>query len=154
MKLHPVTVTFNRVFDVVRARGYETPAHTLFGFESSERSFHGIKVPGHPRIEAGDTVTALLGRPTNWQTLRGWVNHRTQEIAAPSVAQGAITAGAMLAAAILCLYLAGLTASSLLALPFFAGVAYWAWYTMAAIVIRRGLQRHGALYLSRDSQSE
>ena len=141
MKLHRATVTFDRVFDVVRARGYESPAHTLFGFEDSTSKHHGVKVPGHPRIEAGDTVTVLLGEPSNWQTLRGWINHRTREVAAPSVAGGAIASAAMFVGAVLCLYLTGLTVNSLLAVPFFLGAAYWLWYTVAAVAVHRELQR-------------
>lgn len=143
MKLHRVTVTFNRVFDVVRARGYETPPHTLFGFEASSGRHCGVKVSGHPRIEPGDTVTALLGNPHNWQTLKGWVNHETQEIAAPSTVGGGIAAAAMLIVGALCLYATGFTLHSMLAVPFFLGSAYWLWYTFTAASIQRELARDG-----------
>lgn len=144
MKLHRVTVTFDRVFDIVQARGYETPAHTLFGFEASSRRYYGVKVPGHPRIEVGDTVTALLSNPSNWQTLQGWVNHETREIAAPSVGGGGITSAAMFIAGAFCFYITGFTANSLLAVPFVLGGTYWLWYTIAATLIQKELKQDGA----------
>lgn len=144
MKLHPETVRFDRVFDIVRTTGYETPQHTLFGFEASSGRHHGVKVPGHPRIEAGDTVTALLSKPSNWQTVRGWVNHKTSEIAAPSLAGGSVASAAMFAACALCLYLTGFALGSLLAIPFFVGGVYWLWYSAAAASILRELKRRAA----------
>jgi hypothetical protein len=144
MKLHRVTITFNRVFDVVRFRGYEKPPHTLFGFETSFGKYHGVEISGHPRIEAGDTVTALLSNPNNWQTLKGWVNHKTREIAAPVAGASGITSAAMFITAGVCLYLTWLTLSSFLAVPFFIGGVYWLRYAIAASEIRKALQQHGA----------
>jgi hypothetical protein len=144
MKLYRETVTFNRVFDVVRTRGYETPAHTLFGFETSTTKHHGVRVSGHPRVEVGDTVTAVLGKPGNWQTLQGWLNHAIREVAAPSVAGSSITSAAMLSAAAACILLTGLTVSSLLSAPFLFGAIYWLRYALAASAIRKELQRDGA----------
>lgn len=144
MRLHRVTITFNRVFDVVRFRDYEKPAHSLFGFETSSGKYYGVEIPGHPRIEAGDTVTALLSTPNNWKTLKGWVNHQTREIAAPTAGASGIASVAMFIAAGACLYLTWLGVSSFIAVPFFIGGAYWLRYAISAAAIRKALQQHGA----------
>jgi len=140
MKLHRVTVTFIRVFDIVRFRGHEKAPHTLFGFEASTGKHHGIEVPGHPRIEAGDTVTALLSKPCDWQTLRGWVNHKTQEVAAPSIGGSSAASAAMFFFAGICLYLTWPAVSSVLTTPFLIGGAYWLKYAIGATEIRKALK--------------
>jgi len=143
MKFHRVTITFDRVFDVVRFRGYETPPHTLFGFQASTGKFHAVRVPGSPQILAGDTVTALLSKQNDWQTLRGWINHQTGEIAAPSAGGGYLASAAMFITAGFCLYLTWFSVSSLMAVPFLIGGSYWLRYAIAAIAIRKTLQRNG-----------
>ena len=140
MKFHRVTVTFTRVFDVVRFSGYEMPRHTQFGFETSSEKHHGVTISGHPRIETGDTVTAILDKPCDWQTLRGWINHETREIAAPSFIGSAIASAAMFIVAGFCLYLTWPTVTSLLSLPFLIGGTYWLRCAIAAAAIRRELQ--------------
>ena len=142
MKHHCVTITFDRVFDIVRARGYETPEHTLFGFEAGSRKYYGVKVPGHPRIEGGDTVTAILINPANWQTLQGWVNHQTQEIAAPSFWGAGIVAIASLVIGGYLLSIMGFSSNGLLAVPFLLAGAYWLWYTANAARIQRDLRKN------------
>ncbi|MEJ8812762.1 hypothetical protein WKW77_16870 [Variovorax ureilyticus] len=79
--MHEITITFDRVFDIVRgARRGRVPS-TVFGFQAKEVEVRGVAVAGSPRIEAGMTITAVLERPGDWQSLIGWVNHETGEIA-------------------------------------------------------------------------
>lgn len=82
--MNKVIVTFDRVFDIVRRlMGSRMPC-TEFGFQNGDTKKYGITAPGLPRIEAGMTVTAVLRRPDDWQTLIGWVDHETGEIACRS----------------------------------------------------------------------
>jgi hypothetical protein len=77
-----ITFTFDRVFDLHRySEGRNQKKHTLFSFSSDIGTQYGVSVPGWPKIEPGDTVTAILSESSNWQTLRGWANHRTKEVA-------------------------------------------------------------------------
>jgi hypothetical protein len=136
-----VTVTFERVFDLVRSGGYDgKPAHSLFGFSAASGTHYGVEVPGHPEIQPGHTVTALLKEPGNWQTLVGWHNQTTREVAAPSFGGGALASSFMLGAGLVCLYLIWPSTYALLSLPFFVGAAYWARYTYQAARIRATLQ--------------
>jgi len=100
--MNEVTITFDEVFDIVRNSQRSRVLSTQFGFRSGDMKKHGITVPGSPRIEAGMTVTAVLERPGDWQTLLGWVNHETGEIACRRAASniggiGAIVLGSLLA---------------------------------------------------------
>lgn len=74
-----VTVTFDRVFDIVRmaSRGRQW---TEFGFEAGPLRKYAVPIEGEPKIEAGMTVSVVLRKPGDWQTLVGWVDHRTGEI--------------------------------------------------------------------------
>lgn len=142
MVLSREKVRFERVFDVVRSGGPQKFPHTLFGFESATGVHCGVEIPGAPRIEAGDTILAVLDKPGNWQTLRGWRNLETGEVAAPPVGGGVVGSIAMLASAIFCAYLTGQSASyflQLLVLLFLAGSAYWARFALIALKIRREL---------------
>ncbi|SCK21505.1 hypothetical protein VAR608DRAFT_1645 [Variovorax sp. HW608] len=84
--MNAVTITFDRVFDIVHRSRRNRVLSTEFGFESADVKESGVAVPGAPRIEAGMTVTAVLERPGDWRTLLGWVNHGTGEIACRSAA--------------------------------------------------------------------
>ncbi len=75
-----VIVTFDRVFDVKRTRVRNHGPCTIFGFQSGQVRAHGVLVPDWPRIEPGMTVTAVLQRRGDWQTLMGWVDHQTGEV--------------------------------------------------------------------------
>ena len=86
LPMNEVTVTFDRVFDIVRRSQRNRVPCTEFGFQAGDVKKYGIAAPGSPRIEAGMTVTAVLQRPGDWQTLLGWVNHETGEIACRSAA--------------------------------------------------------------------
>lgn len=68
--------TFTRLFPVVpRAHGLTTTS-TSFGFESAGTRFFDVTVPGHPKIEQGMTVIALLEKPNGFDGngLLGWVS--------------------------------------------------------------------------------
>lgn len=84
--MHIETVAFDRVFDIQRraATRYK-PQYTDFSFESGGKNRYAVQVPGWPRIEAGDTVTAVLEKEGNWQTLAGWKNYANGEIVLPAV---------------------------------------------------------------------
>lgn len=79
------TLTLERVFDIQR---YESsrfnPRSTNFSFEAAGRKRYGVRLPGWPRLEAGDTVTAVLASTDNWQTLAGWKNLSTGEMVVPN----------------------------------------------------------------------
>jgi hypothetical protein len=78
-----VTVTFDRVFDVVSVG---RPPRTEFGFQAGSLVKYAVPAPGAPAVAAGMTVTAVLRRPGDWQSLLGWVDHASLEISAASVA--------------------------------------------------------------------
>jgi hypothetical protein len=84
--MEQVTVTFDRVFDVVRNVQRNRVLCTEFGFQFGGLRKCGVAVPGSPEIEEGITVTAILRKPENWQTLMGWVNHKTGEVVCKSPA--------------------------------------------------------------------
>jgi hypothetical protein len=80
--MEQVTIRFDRVFDLHRIKSTRhIPRHTLFSFQAAGKCTYSISVPGWPEIKADLTVTALLRKPGNWQTLVGWVNHASGEIA-------------------------------------------------------------------------
>ncbi len=79
--MNEATVTFEQVFDVTRNVRRSRVPSTEFGFQAGEMKVQSVLVSGSPRIEAGMTVTALLDRPGDWQSLLGWVDHETGEIA-------------------------------------------------------------------------
>ncbi len=90
--MEKITVQFTRIFDSVPAGRHGEDSQ--FGFETSGKREFAVTAPGHPRIEAGMTITALLRKPGNWKTLWGWVDHESGEIAIPRmpVATGVFTA--------------------------------------------------------------
>ncbi|MBI3350868.1 MAG: hypothetical protein HY020_27185 [Burkholderiales bacterium] len=75
-----LTVRLKRVFDVKRSPLAREEA-TNFSFETDEgqRCFF-MQLPGKPRLEAGDVVTAVLAQAGNWQSLRGWKNLSSGEV--------------------------------------------------------------------------
>lgn len=75
------TLCLDRVFDVVTDTLYpETATAGLFSFESNGKRYFGIKAYGAPCPQAGQTMTALLERPEDWQSLLGFIVHETQTI--------------------------------------------------------------------------
>ena len=85
-----VTVTFDRVFEL--SRGLTSPPHSEFSFQAAGLRQFAVRVPGMPKIEPGMTVTALLAKPGDWQTLRGWKNWTNGELALPSLSVTALAA--------------------------------------------------------------
>jgi len=80
-----VLVTFERVDQIQRiASSLTTAKHTLFSFAANGREFQDIAVPGWPNLESGMRVMAVLHEKGNWQSLVGWVNLGSGELAAPS----------------------------------------------------------------------
>ncbi|RYY86597.1 MAG: hypothetical protein EOO15_14130 [Chitinophagaceae bacterium] len=85
--MEQVTIVFRRVFDLHRIESsrYIT-RHTLFSFEAEGLTKYSVRVPGWPEIKVGTTVTALLRKPENWQTVIGWVNHESGEVSEERIA--------------------------------------------------------------------
>lgn len=74
------TVHLQRVFDVQPGTPNSTDP-TNFSVETSDGKRHlALQLPGLPRLQAGDMVTAVLQDADDWQTLLGWRNHATGEI--------------------------------------------------------------------------
>lgn len=79
--MHLVTLQFVRIFDVVRVpETRHIPKHTMFGFESGKEAQYGVSVPGWPELKDGHTVTVLLERANDWQSVQGWINRSTGEL--------------------------------------------------------------------------
>lgn len=82
-----VTVTLDKVFDVVRYKGFggkvRTPPFTNFSFESAGKRHFAVPVLGWPSLDPGARITVALKKPGNWQTLVSWINHDTGEIIVP-----------------------------------------------------------------------
>lgn len=80
-----VTVTFDLVFDLRRIPGSSLRGRrSLFSFMAGGQTERELQMQGWPRLQVGDTITAVLRRKDKWHTLVGWVNHTTGEIVAPS----------------------------------------------------------------------
>lgn len=81
-----VTLTFTRIFDVQKKSASRYTQQLIeFSFDSNITQQFGVSVPGWPEFEVGDTVTCALKEANNWQTLQGWINHRTNEIVTVNV---------------------------------------------------------------------
>lgn len=76
-----ITITIDRVFDITTGVSRGKQPCTFFSLQSGQVSEYGVAVPGEPDLGNGMTVSALLKESDNWQTLLGWVNHGTGEIA-------------------------------------------------------------------------
>lgn len=74
-----VTVTFDRIFDVVPGMRSRKGV-TNFGFQSGTLRKVFVPAPGEPSLIVGTTITACLAENDNWQTLKGWVNHSNGDI--------------------------------------------------------------------------
>ncbi|MCQ9373044.1 hypothetical protein NMQ14_02130 [Methyloversatilis sp. XJ19-13] len=80
--MHEVITRFDRVFDVVRIEaGDGTHRHTLFGFQNSKMRQCGVKVPGWPAIAPDTSYAIVLNSQDNWQSIEGWINLETGEVA-------------------------------------------------------------------------
>ncbi|WP_457390604.1 hypothetical protein [Roseateles sp. P5_E1] len=76
--MHMETVTFTRVFDVVR-RQSKLGSWTDFGFNSPTCKIFGARVWGHPPLRDGMTVKLVLQRADHWSTILGWQDMQTGE---------------------------------------------------------------------------
>ena len=56
----------------------------MFSFMSKFEYTPYVTVPGSPRLEAGMSVLALLRVPEDWNSLVGWLDLETGELAAPN----------------------------------------------------------------------
>jgi hypothetical protein len=83
--MQTVSVVFDEVLHVHRLRASRTaPARTVFSFMANFDYTPYVTVPGHPRLEPGMKVLALLREPGDWKSLVGWRDTQTGEVAAPS----------------------------------------------------------------------
>ena len=81
--MHLVTLRMDRVFDVQPDAFSGNISRTLFGFESGGRRYFSVLADGEPKLQSGQTITAVLKRPGDWQTVLGIRIHETGEIFAP-----------------------------------------------------------------------
>lgn len=78
---HQQTITFDRVFDIVRmAPDNNYKMHTVFSFTASGKNHYGAGVPGLPELSDGMTVTVFFDKPGDWITVIGWANHGSGEV--------------------------------------------------------------------------
>jgi hypothetical protein len=82
--MHSVTLRMDRVFDIQADAFSGDTRRTLFSFESNGKRYFSVLVNGDPQLESGQTITAILKRPDNWQTVMGLRVHETGEVCAPS----------------------------------------------------------------------
>ena len=81
--MHPTYVKIVRVFPLLRTN-YRGQKSTQFGFATETKRYYDLHINGWPVIEAGMKMTAILEKPGDWQSLQGWVNHTSGEVAAPT----------------------------------------------------------------------
>jgi hypothetical protein len=79
--MQKITLTLTNVFDVVRMSAKST--YTRFGFSSGDQTYTGLMIKGHPRIESGMTITAILRKDDDWKTLEGWLDLDTSSCVMP-----------------------------------------------------------------------
>ena len=83
--MQQITVTFDRVFDVRQTySGRARTPSTYFGFENGQMRKEEARIRGLPTIRDGMTVTLLMTRKDDWQSIIGWVDHANGEVTAPS----------------------------------------------------------------------
>jgi hypothetical protein len=137
--MQTVSVTFERIFDIHRWESSQnSPRHTTFGFVAGGKSYYAVSVPDWPTIEAGTTITAFLREEGNWQSVVGWINQQTNEIATPNYRRSfifAVISGILALLGCIGFFGAGSTISTL------AGKAFAAIYvfllTLVAIVLAK-----------------
>ena len=87
--LHTVTLRMDRMFDVQPDAFSGNICRTLFSFESDGKRYFSVLVNGEPRLQSGQTITAVLRCEGDWQTVMGMRVHETGEVCAPRVASTA-----------------------------------------------------------------
>ena len=92
--MHIETITLDQVFDVQRKEASRnSPRRTDFSFESNGARHYAVSVPGWPGIEPGSSLTVVLRKAGNWQTLAGWKNHSNGEVVLPDAKRSLYGAG-------------------------------------------------------------
>ncbi|KAB8056679.1 hypothetical protein GCN74_23130 [Janthinobacterium sp. FT14W] len=81
--MYPSTVKIERVFPIRRSNSRHGMS-TQSGFATASSRHYSFTLPGWPAIEAGMEITAVLERDGDWAALRGWLNHTTGEVVAPT----------------------------------------------------------------------
>jgi hypothetical protein len=82
MTYRTVTVTLENIGGIVAQKdrsGFRTVRLSFNATIAGKRQY-AIAMSGHPRLENGMAVTAVLRDTENWQTLLGWRDHGTGEI--------------------------------------------------------------------------
>lgn len=154
--MHLVTLQFDRVFDVVRVpETRHIQKQTLFGFESGSKAQYGVSVPGWPELKNGHTVTVLLARADDWQSLQGWINRSTGELTSHPVSHSLVGLGIgliVLAASLAFFVLHGLPLSTGNKLFAFVWMAFF--FLMMVVSIRHFLHRKRVVNVLRNSTFE
>ena len=101
-----VKVTLKDVSHVDRRGSPQGRKYSSFAFLSQgETRSRAALIDGYPRIESGMTVTAILRKAGDWETLAGWFDHGTGVCVKPAgSASGWLVAGCMAIFSFVCLY--------------------------------------------------
>lgn len=79
-----VTIVFDEILHIHRNEASRTaPSHTIFSFMSNFEYTPYVTVGRQPSLRPGMCVRALLRRPGDWNSLVGWHDIGTDELAAP-----------------------------------------------------------------------
>lgn len=84
LNLHPTTVTFADVSHVTYSSSLYGPTRTQFDFTVGSKREYSVSIADEVRPHNGMTVTALLREPGNWQTLVGWIDHKSGKVSGVS----------------------------------------------------------------------
>ncbi len=105
--MHTQTLTVVRIIEIARCsdKGMAFPKRTELSFEHDGGRAFGVVIPGWPQIEEGARFVCALEQPDNWQTLIGWKNLTTGEIAAPDTGRPLWVITTALASALLMLFM-------------------------------------------------
>lgn len=80
LNLYPTTVTFGDVAHVTYSSSLYGPTRTQFNFTVGGKREYSVSIADEVRPHNGMTVTALLREPGDWQTLVGWIDHKSGKI--------------------------------------------------------------------------
>jgi len=146
--MHHIRITFSQIADVVRTDEPSTRSsvgarRTSFRFADALGRWHETSIQGHPRVQPGMSVVAVLARAEDWGSLIGWVDQATGEIAGPEPVRLPIALVALFSGCAGCI-LALATGSAYAAAAFGAattGVAIWVWRGHRLYVALAALRR-------------
>lgn len=151
--MHLLTLQFDRIFDVVRVpETRHIPKHTMFGFESGKQAQYGVSVPGWPELKVGHSVTVLLKKAGDWQSVQGWINRSTGELVSYPASKpfsGALVGIIVLVASLTFFSLHGLPISSGRRIFGFIWVAFS--FLMMIVGTRQFLHRKRVVNILRNS---